>query len=148
MYCPNRDCSHRLETGNAAEFRDGIAACADCGAALVETRAQADGVDTAGAGEEAEAGDLERLTAVTEPAFGALVRAVLDEAGIRYSMRGEGVQDLFTVGRIGTGYNLITGPGTLFVERARAAEARELLAALEDGGGRLEADELAGSDEP
>jgi hypothetical protein len=141
MFCPNPDCPHRKETGHPAAYRDGISTCADCGAALT---AEPIG-DLA---EDIEALDLEPLTAITEPAFGALVRAVLDEAGIRYSMRGEGVQDLFTVGRIGTGYNLITGPGTLFVERARAAEARELLAALEEGGGLLEADELAGSDEP
>jgi hypothetical protein len=140
MYCPNPDCSHRKETGHPAEYRDGIETCADCGAALV---AEPIG-DLA---EDVEALDLEPLTAITEPAFGALLRGVLDEAGIRHAMRGEGVQDLFTVGRLGTGYNLLTGPGKLYVERARASEAREILLALADGGEPIEAEELVDDDE-
>lgn len=140
MYCPNPDCPHRKETGHPADYLDGIDACADCGAALT---AEPIG-DTS---EEVEALDLEPLTAIPEPAFGALLRGVLDEAGIRHATRGEGVQDLFTVGRMGTGYNLLTGPGTLLVERARASEAREILLALAEGGQPVDADELAPDDE-
>jgi len=33
-HCPNPDCRHRLRIGKAAEYRDEIDACADCGTAL------------------------------------------------------------------------------------------------------------------
>jgi hypothetical protein len=90
--------------------------------------------------------ELERLTAITEPAFGALLRSVLDQAGIAYSTRADGVQDLFTGGRVGTGYSVLTGPSWLYVERARIEEAREILAALEAEPEPLD-EELAGDDE-
>ena len=34
-YCPNFDCPHALATGSAAEYREGIASCSDCGTDLV-----------------------------------------------------------------------------------------------------------------
>ena len=34
-YCPTFDCPHALATGAAAEYRDGIARCTDCGTDLV-----------------------------------------------------------------------------------------------------------------
>jgi preprotein translocase subunit SecY len=38
--CPNEDCVHRRRTGKAAEYRDEVDACADCGAELEEGREQ------------------------------------------------------------------------------------------------------------
>jgi hypothetical protein len=63
-----------------------------------------------------------------DPGLFALARAVLDRAGIRYVAEGEGVQDLFGLGRIGTGYNNITGPPRLCVPAVHVERARKLLA--------------------
>lgn len=35
-FCPNPDCPHRRRAGRPAEYRPGVTACADCGAALVD----------------------------------------------------------------------------------------------------------------
>src|SRR3972149_4365290 len=32
MYCPNPDCPHAQQTGEPAEYREGVAQCPDCGA--------------------------------------------------------------------------------------------------------------------
>jgi hypothetical protein len=60
----------------------------------------------------------------------ALAKAALDDAGIRYVTQGEGLQDLFGIGRLGTGYNVITGPPTIRVAPEAAERAREILAEL------------------
>jgi hypothetical protein len=62
-----------------------------------------------------------------DPALFAMARAALDGAGIRYVAQGEGVQDLFGLGRLGTGYSLVTGPPRIRVMSEDAARARELL---------------------
>jgi len=54
----------------------------------------------------------------------------LDRAGIRYIAQGEGLQDLFGMGRIGTGFNQITGPPRLRVTAENAERAREILTEL------------------
>jgi len=127
MFCPNPECPHRQETGHAAEFRDDVERCSDCGTPLVAA-------DPAAVAEaEAESIEMAVLTTLTEPAEAAIVRALLDEAGIRYETEGEGVQDYFALGRFGTGFSPITGPPVLLVEAARLDEARELLASLESG---------------
>lgn len=56
-----------------------------------------------------------------------LVKSILDEAQIRYIAKGEGVQDLFGVGVIGTGFNIITGPIEFQVLEEDAEYAKELL---------------------
>ncbi len=35
MWCPNEKCLHRRRTRRAAEYREGVSHCADCGAELV-----------------------------------------------------------------------------------------------------------------
>jgi hypothetical protein len=145
MFCPNPECPHFLETGNPAEYVDGVLECADCGAALVPEPPVAEEPVHELPVDDREH-ELERLTAITEPAFGALLRSVLDQAGIAYSARADGVQDMFAAGRVGTSYNVLTGPSWLYVERARIEEAREILAALEAEPEPLD-EELAGDDE-
>ena len=63
-----------------------------------------------------------------DPGVFALAKAVLDRAGIRYVTQGEALQNLFGVGRIGTGYNNITGPQRICVPAAHVERARKLLA--------------------
>ena len=55
-----------------------------------------------------------------------LVRSMLDEAGIRYLVQGEGIRNLFGLGGL-TPVNPITGPIKLRVEAGRAEEAKALL---------------------
>jgi len=60
----------------------------------------------------------------------ALAKAALDEAGIRYVAQSEEIQDLFGVGRLGSGYNAITGPPRIRVTAEEAERAREVLREL------------------
>lgn len=62
-----------------------------------------------------------------DPALFAMARAALDGAGIRYVAQAEGLQDLFGIGRLGTGYSLVTGPPRIRVTFEDAERARELL---------------------
>jgi len=74
--------------------------------------------------------DHERLVTVFETgneAIVAVVKSLLDEAQIKYLAQGDGVQDLFGVGVIGTGFNPITGPVVFQVMPEDAEYARELL---------------------
>ena len=57
----------------------------------------------------------------------ALVKSILDEAQIEFVAKGEGIQDLFGVGIIGTGFNVITGPIEFQVLEDNAEYAKELL---------------------
>ena len=74
--------------------------------------------------------DHEKLVTVFETgneAVVAVVKSILDEAKIKYLAQGEGVQDLFGVGVIGTGFNPITGPVEFKVMPEDEEYARELL---------------------
>jgi hypothetical protein len=77
----------------------------------------------AGAGD-----DLFSVFESGDPGLFALAKATLDRTGIRYVTEAEGVQDLFGLGRIGTGYNNITGPPRICVPAAHVERARKLLA--------------------
>jgi len=57
----------------------------------------------------------------------ALVKSILDEAGIEYDAKGEGVQNLIGFGVVGTGFNPVTGAVEIQVLEENAEYARELL---------------------
>jgi hypothetical protein len=57
----------------------------------------------------------------------ALVKSILDEAKIEYIAKGEGIQDLFGIGVIGTGFNIVTGPVEFQVLEDNVEYAKELL---------------------
>jgi Putative prokaryotic signal transducing protein len=59
-----------------------------------------------------------------------LAKSLLDSESIEYLVRGEAVQDLFGSGRLGAGYNIVTGPAEFVVRQADADRARSLLADL------------------
>jgi hypothetical protein len=65
-----------------------------------------------------------------DPALIALAKSLLEGEGIDYLVRGEGVQDLFGGGRIGAGFNIVTGPAQFVVREDDAQRARELLGDL------------------
>jgi hypothetical protein len=56
-----------------------------------------------------------------------LAKSLLDSEGIEYLVRGEAVQDLFGSGRVGAGYNIVTGPAEFVVRQSDADRARALL---------------------
>ncbi|MDD5361437.1 MAG: DUF2007 domain-containing protein [Ignavibacteria bacterium] len=57
----------------------------------------------------------------------ALAKSVLDEAGIEYLIKNEGVQDLMGIGVFGTGFNPITGPVQIQVLPSNEEYAKDLL---------------------
>ena len=63
----------------------------------------------------------------------ALAKSALDRAGIRYIAQGEGLQDLFGMGRIGAGFNAITGPPRIRVTADNAKRASAILAEITPG---------------
>lgn len=115
-----------------AEFVSGVVTCADCEVALVHQPAP-----------EPEPEPVEWLSALAtgDPALLAAAESLLIEADIPFRKRNEGLQDLFALGRLGMGFNPVTGPAQIDVPAERLIEARELLAALEEYEG-LDEDEL------
>lgn len=112
MFCP--ECQ--------GEYREGFTECADCGVALVEKlpepEAEMDPASDAG---------LVALVRTGDPNELAFAEAVLTDASIPFVKKGESVQDLFALGRVGMGFNPITGPIVLLVSEEHAAEAAKLL---------------------
>jgi len=110
MFCP--------ECGG--EYREGFTHCADCDVDLV-AELPADPKDPS-----------RNMTLVTvletgDPGELAFAESVLRGAGIPYAKRGESLQDLFALGRLGTGFNPIAGPILLQVPEEQADAAAELL---------------------
>ena len=77
--------------------------------------------------------DLELATvfAAGDPAAVITAESLLAEANIPFQKTGDGLQDLFGAGRLGTGFNILVGPVVFRVPEHFAAEARELLQDLE-----------------
>ena len=114
MFCP--------ECG--AEYREGIVKCSDCDVALVATAPEPPEP------EQAEWVDLVTVLTSSDPALLAVAKSLLEADGITFIARGEGLQDLFGLGRVG-GFNAVTGPVEIQVSTAAEAEARRLLVNLE-----------------
>lgn len=107
-----------------SEYREGFTRCESCDVPLVAVLAP-------------EAGDPSDRELVTvfetgDPGLLAMAHSILDEAQVPYLTQGEGIQDLFGVGRLGTGFNILTGPVHIQVERESEAEVRQLLDGLEE----------------
>ena len=62
----------------------------------------------------------------------AVAKATLDAEQIQYVVSGEGVQDLFGLGRFPAGYNAVTGPVRIQVTAENAERAREALVGIGD----------------
>lgn len=114
MFCP--ECE--------GEYREGFVECADCGVPLVEKLPEPEPreIPDTGLVTLLRTGDLNEL---------AFAEAVLTDADIPFVKKGEGVQDLFALGRVGLGFNPITGPILLLVPEEHAEEAARLLAESE-----------------
>ena len=66
-----------------------------------------------------------------DPALVVLVKSLFEDAKIEYFTRGDEIQDLFGMGRLG-GLNIICGPVEFVVAAKDAPTARELLTHLDD----------------
>ncbi|MCX6163793.1 MAG: DUF2007 domain-containing protein [Ignavibacteriae bacterium] len=62
----------------------------------------------------------------------AVIKSILDEAGLEYSVKGEGIQDLIGAGVFGVGFNPITGPVEFQVLEDNVEYAKELLKDVSD----------------
>jgi len=111
MFCPK--CTY--------EYIDDLVQCPDCGTDLVSARPRK--------AAPARQPDLALVTILEtgNQFLIARVKSILDEAGIPYLAKGEGLQDLFGLGRIGAGYNQIVGPVQLQVRNDQEQLARRLL---------------------
>ena len=125
MFCP--ECQ--------GEYREGFTECADCGVPLVEKLAEPEAER-----DPAPDAGLVALVRTGDPNELAFAEAVLTDADIPFVKKGESVQDLFALGRVGMGFNPITGPIVLLVSEEHAAEAAKLLEESEKA-------ELAGMEE-
>jgi hypothetical protein len=85
--------------------------------------------------------DHEKLVTIYKTgneAIVVLIKSMLDEAGIKYSITGEGLQGLLGVGVIGTGFNPLTGPVQLKVMPEDEEYAKELLKDINENTGAEE----------
>lgn len=106
-----------------SEYREGFTHCADCAVALVESQAP----EPEGEPDLELVKVFESMNAATLP----LVESVLLDANIQFMTRAEGLQDLFALGRFGTGSNNLIGPAEIWVRKDDEAEARALLEMLD-----------------
>lgn len=122
--------------------------CQSCGSELVEATGpcsrcgeqawEADGTlgnpGEEGADSESEALSFEPVLSIGDPGALVVAQSVLRGAGVEFVVRGDGVQDLFGAGRLGFGFNPLTGPAVLAVASRDVDRARELLSELVDEG--------------
>lgn len=122
-----------------SEYREGFTRCESCDAPLVAALPPE-------AGDPSER-DLVVAFETGDPGLLAMAHSIVDEAEIPYLTQGEGVQDLFGLGRLGTGFSILTGPVHILVERERLEEARQLLDGLEEDAAAHQIDAGAADDE-
>jgi hypothetical protein len=73
--------------------------------------------------------DLVSVLVTTDQGLIDIAEGLLEGAGIPYLAKGEGIQDLFGLGRL-TSFNPLIGPVEIQVTAQDAASAQELLADL------------------
>ncbi|HEX6088356.1 MAG TPA: DUF2007 domain-containing protein [Thermoanaerobaculia bacterium] len=116
MICPQCHC----------EYREGFTHCVDCDVDLV---APAD--DSTAAEPEMK---LVKIYEGGNAAVLPLIESLLRDAEIEFMTRGEALQDLFALGRFGTGGGSnAVGPVEFWVREDDEAAARELLAGALEG---------------
>jgi len=89
----------------------GAANCTNCGVALAE----------------AAAPDFVVVFESSDPVELSIARSILEEAGIPFATRGAEFQELFGIGRIGTGFNTVVGPTRIEVPSRSGDRAAILL---------------------
>lgn len=113
MYCPS--CGQQVDSLEPA--------CPDCGVDLVDARPGPPPDPSIALVPVFQTGDAALI---------AFARSLLEADGIEYMVRADGLQDLVGWGRLGSGFNLITGPAEFVVREEDAQRARELLRDLSE----------------
>ena len=116
MFCPK--CN--------AEYRPGFTQCSDCHVALVDILPDENDQQSDAQLLSDDQGEVVTVYESGDPVQVGMAKALLDEAKIRYISGGEGLQDMFGVGRVG-GMNLLVGPARIQVSTEDAARATEVL---------------------
>lgn len=106
-----------------SEYRPGYTQCADCAVPLVEPEPEEGGEPDV---------ELVKIFSATNAAVLPLVESVLIDAEIEFMTKGEALQDLFALGRLGLGSNNAIGPAEIWVRKDDEAEARSLIEMLEE----------------
>lgn len=106
-----------------SEYRAGYTQCADCEVPLVEAEPEEEGEPDA---------ELVKVWESNNAAVLPLVESVLIDAEIEFMTRAEGLQELFALGRVGTGSNNAIGPVEIWVRKEDEAEARALVDMLNE----------------
>jgi Putative prokaryotic signal transducing protein len=122
--CPNPACPDCVRLGLAGEYVDFVTVCPQCGTTLIDaTPATENPADP-----ETPDADIEMASVLrtADEGLASLVKSMFDGDGIRYVVRGEGLQDLLGWGRVG-GFNYIVGPAEFLVHQDDADRARTLL---------------------
>jgi hypothetical protein len=101
-----------------SEFKAGITFCEQCQTNLVEVLPPED---------ELVYRELATVFTTGDEGLIGLIKSMMEEAGIPCFARSQGVQDLFALGRMGTGFSPITGPVEIQVPKDRAEEAAKLI---------------------
>jgi hypothetical protein len=110
--------------------------CPECNVEYIDTAIRCSDCDvelTLGSAIPEEHPDpkIETVYATTDPALVALVKSLFEDAGIEYFTKGDGIQDLIGIGRLG-GINILCGPVEFVVAAGDVPTAQELLAHLDD----------------
>lgn len=135
MFCPN--CG--------AEFRPGFTTCNECQVPLTNEPPAA---RTTSWDAEEDTSTLVTVFRTGDPGTLALAQSLLENAGIQCAVKGDRSQDLFGGGRIGTHFNVVTGPAEILVLQSDVAAAEELLADLDEPPVDGPSDEPPGDDAP
>jgi hypothetical protein len=100
------------------EYQTGIQRCTDCDVDLIEPPPPPP---------EPPPLDVVTVLATGDRLRIEMAKSLLDSAGLDYWVKGEGLQDLFGAGRIGSGFNFTIGPILLQVDKKDEATARDVL---------------------
>lgn len=106
-----------------SEYEEGITFCEQC---------QTDLVDTLPPEDELAYQELTTVFTTGDEGTIQIIKSILEEAGIPCYARSQGVQDLFALGRFGTGFSPVAGPVDIQVPSDRAQEAKALLDEIEN----------------
>jgi hypothetical protein len=107
------------------EYNDTAIRCSDCDIELTI------GPPIPSIPEEHPDPKIETVYVTGDPALVAMAKSLFEDAKIEYFTKGDEIQDLFGLGRLG-GLNYVTGPVEFVVAAEDAPTARELLAHLDD----------------
>lgn len=138
MFCPNDECPDFVGTKLRAEYRPDIAVCPYCGTTLVAHRPAEAEPPQDGLPAKPRVGDDEVMEPVVEAsdlAEIAVIKSLLDGAGIPYLALGEERFDAFRGSLSPLRFNPRAGSVTFMVPAEFAEVARDLLVEFDDEAG-------------